>query len=398
MCSSPRHPSSTRQNSSAQRRALSFLTQVILDAFMWKENLPDIIMGVFYPVPGGDRADAERVRAEYTAAFSISPDKVPLLTFDPAKLDAPFVHDAGQQAAMRPAPLSVREGTTGPGVAEVRSPAVRGGIGPGVAEVRSPAVRGGMANLDPLAAATQHSTCDVVLDSGSKFWHMWGTVAWQKTYAHEKKCWGKAEDAKMFFAEVAAGTRCDSNWYEGAEGTLGDQYARPEFLTPAPALFGFDEALFAYCSKAVGGSEWFNGPGNFNNVLAHKCVQANQNILRLLSARAPWSMCQNLRWTMCAISGLLPGQPAQKQIHFATAPNALTLTQWYEPDSWPCVDGSCPEGKFAVGDVFFVEVCLISRLCRNGADLFSLAVGETMVCDFDPLGFDRLATQLQAIE
>ena len=106
--------------------------------------------------------------------------------------------------------------------------------------------------------------------------------------------------------------------------------------------------------------------------------------------RMPWNMCQNLKWTMCAVNGLLPGQDKHK-LHFATAPRDLVIDTWHHPDSWPCENGECPAGKFAVGDVFFAEVCILNRMCENGAGLFQLDVGQEISCDLSEDKFLQLA-------
>ena len=323
------------------------------------------------------------MRQAFLAKFSLTSDQVPLLSFDTGVVDSPF-EDASAQHA--PSATSSERGSAGPALLKVRIHQ-QAGFGtadshPGSADT----TRGGEGGL-----------CDGIFEPQSKFWQMWGNVAWQKTYPREHKCWGNAVEAKAFFADIAAGKECDYNWYEGAQGPLGDEFARPGFSSPAPALFGFDESIFSFCSELLGEGKHFDGSGDFNNELAQRCVKANENILRLLSDRVPWSMCQNMRWTMCAINGLLPGQQG-RTIHFATAPKDLGLGQWYQPDSWPCQDWGCPDGKFSVGDVFFAEVCIAHRICQNGADIFNVDAGQTMSCDIDQNAFNQLASQLQAIQ
>ena len=88
--------------------------------------------------------------------------------------------------------------------------------------------------------------------------------------------------------------------------------------------------------------------------------------------------------------GKLPGQDGSK-LHFATAPRELDIRTWRRPDSWPCDEhGTCPKGKFAVGDVFFAEVCIMDRLCKNGPSLFDLQTGESFMCDFDLTAYHEL--------
>tara|TARA_B110000046_G_C12889059_1_gene353515 strand:+ start:255 stop:470 length:216 start_codon:yes stop_codon:yes gene_type:complete len=59
-------------------------------------------------------------------------------------------------------------------------------------------------------------------------------------------------------------------------------YGWPTYATPAPALLGFDETIYAYCSAEKG---WNEGPFNpqDNWGLADRCVRANKNVLRVLN-------------------------------------------------------------------------------------------------------------------
>ena len=98
------------------------------------------------------------------------------------------------------------------------------------------------------------------------------------------------------------GDHCDTNWLVGA---FGRDSQPPAFSSPAPALFGFEDSLYDHCSALLGA----NGSkpelasmsyeyADFDDVLAHRCVAANMNILRLKSVG--WHMCHNLRWGACA--------------------------------------------------------------------------------------------------
>ena len=91
----------------------------------------------------------------------------------------------------------------------------------------------------------------------------------------------------------------------------------------------------------------------------------------------------------------LPGQQGKK-LHFATAPSELDMRIWQRPNSWPCDErGRCPRGKYAVGDVFFAEVCIMNRVCQNRQSLFNLKAGELFECDFNKYEFDQLTTDFQ---
>lgn len=55
---------------------------------------------------------------------------------------------------------------------------------------------------------------------------------------------------------------------------------------------------------------------------------------------------------------------------------------------------SCEAG-FATDDVFFLEACLFSFVCRNRDELFSISVGSVFHCDFDGDAFDELQLLIQ---
>jgi hypothetical protein len=166
--------------------------------------------------------------------------------------------------------------------------------------------------LDPLRApqfcnATSRNTgtlscsaCAAMLrDPKHKFWGMWGVGSFRKMQDGHAACWGL--DAAEYFDSVISGAGCDINWFEGTDGVLGDGASRPVFTSRAPALLGFDESILAFCNSIIGvqqpvavltrGEHIFNRQQN--NDVAHHCVQANQNILRLLSSRRPWNMCRS---------------------------------------------------------------------------------------------------------
>jgi hypothetical protein len=61
-----------------------------------------------------------------------------------------------------------------------------------------------------------------------------------------------AQEPQRFVADVAEGTNCDFNWYEGNDGELGGKDHRAKFSNKlAPALLGFDESIDG-CPFSVG--------------------------------------------------------------------------------------------------------------------------------------------------
>ena len=113
-------------------------------------------------------------------------------------------------------------------------------------------------------------------------------------------------------------------------------------------------------------------------------------------------MCRNLQWVLCAVRGLLPGQggpSGTRAIRFAKAPKDLDTRDFDDPGR-PNIDGAQwwnePHSEhYSVTDVFFGEVVLLSTLCRNSWQLFSVARGEPFVCDFSEARWRSLAAALQ---
>lgn len=338
--------------------------QIVLSSDAWINHLPGTIQAVFFPV-GGDELKAREMHASFVRTFSFRPSQLPLLQLDVSDAERPF--RPALQAATHAASSMIQQSAAG---------------------------RASFGTSAHKSKTLSSQRCDDILGQAEgKFSAMWGKTAWKKTMPKEPRCWGHRADAELFFEQLKTGKECDANWYEGAQGSLGEQNARPPFTAPAPALLGFDESIFSYCSSAIGRKPGYQGrPEDFNDELARRCVEANMNILRILSARVPWNMCQNLRWVVCAANGKLPGQDGQT-LQFAEAPNRLDLDEWEHPHSWPCDDGECGE-QFAVGDVFFAEACILNRVCLNGDDLFELDPGVSWTCDFDANGYEQLVASL----
>jgi len=211
---------------------------------------------------------------------------------------------------------------------------------------------------------------------------MFGPLGYVRRTAVEPACWGLGADAERFFSDFSSGAQCNLNWYEGASGELGQESKRPRFPAGrAVALLGFEDTIWKFCHEKVG-RHADPAPEHDQDVFAHTCVDANQNILRLRSSKRPWNMCQNMIWVQCAISGRLPGQEGAK-LHFATAPNTLDTRNDFPKDYYW-------KEHYPNNDIFYVEVCMISKLCRNSDKLFQLQVGETFVCETDQSRYEEL--------
>ena len=122
------------------------------------------------------------------------------------------------------------------------------------------------------------------------------------------------------------------------------------------------------------------------------------NILSLYGKSYPfkYNTCRNLEWQVCAAKGALHGQGGRGEMLFALAPGAL------EPWTGERPIGSCtgyqPAGcgsqGYASSDIFYLEVCILSAMCRNRHELFLLPAGKRWACDLDYGGFSRLQDQV----
>lgn len=331
--------------------------ELVLDADSLQARMPDAVEAIFFPTHApvhhaeGDEQRARAVRQRFKERFGLM---IPLLSFD--------VSEARKgRDPFAPAP------------GEASTNSLLGGGGGGGADARR-------------FVEMLHG------DGRDKFHRMWGETSWRLTAPGAPgTCWG--HDPRPFFDSVLAADRCDRNWYEGAHGALGQPTSRPVFPAgSAPALLGFDSSIHAYCEEEAAGRTFDRG-GDWNSRLAHTCVAASLNILRLLAGGSPWNMCQNLRWVVCAARGRLPGQ-RRREMRFATAPGALDFAQYDDPslgDSWWMEPH---DSHFAVSDVYFAEVGILSAICTNAARLFATARGDTFECDFSRDGYLALQQAL----
>ena len=98
---------------------------------------------------------------------------------------------------------------------------------------------------------------------------------------------------------------------------------------------------------------------------------------------------------MCAAQGKLPNQRGH-ELHFATPPKALDLAWYRDPTLTGEWWGMDHKSTFAVSDVFFAEVAILTHVCANaGEALFAIERGETFVCDLDMRSYWELASALE---
>jgi len=214
--------------------------------------------------------------------------------------------------------------------------------------------------------------CDSLMrQHGGKMWKMFAYGGWSFRREGESGCLSQPG----FFEDLLSGRICGRNWYDGVTSI-------PDYPRPAPALLGFDETIYAFCSAETGKNE---GPFYQDNYgLAHRCIKANENVLRTMNG---WNICVNFQWQTCAALGKLPGQ-GNREIHFSIAPKDLDVGLFEHPTSLV--------GDYAISDVYFLEICTYSHVCRNRNVLFSLGIGEIFVCDFDEAAFYEFRSLMNA--
>ena len=221
-------------------------------------------------------------------------------------------------------------------------------------------------------------------DPESKFFQMWGAKGWWNRDVRNEGCWGNGD-----LSSLLEPARCNRNWLEGA---VGNKEARPYTDLSAPALLGYDRSIYKFCSEAIG---WdvSTAVGDFNGALASRCLMARQNVLRV--NLGTWNMCENLQWIVCAASGQLPSQGGS-EMSFALAPKDLDTRDFADPSRTREYWQAPYDKTYAVSDVFFAEVCVLSRICVNTDQLFSLVIGEKFACEFDSGGYNALALMLRS--
>ena len=316
------------------------------------------------------------MHAKTLRRFGLTEDRLPLLRLDLLN----FTHPFSVAMPPPPPPPSQHANRQHPHPPQQQHPQLPQALSELVPGARADALLSSSTCSSPWCAEFD----GWVEERGGKFMRLWGSEPWVERQPGEQGCW--YDQGATFFTDVLNGTGCDRNWMEGA---LGGATSRPGFAGPAPALLGFDATIWEFCSRAAGQR---NLGGFSQEALATRCVLSNNNILRVIRG---WSMCQNLQWLLCTATGKLPGQPADGLFRFATAPSSLTLREWERPTSWPC-ERSCPAGKYAVGDVYFAELAILRKICRNAGALFRVDVGETMRCQVDVAAYHELVAQLLA--
>lgn len=244
----------------------------------------------------------------------------------------------------------------------------------------------------------------MINDPTHLFRRMWAAEAWGTMEGGRPACWNVQREgwelhkqpSSRFFDAVDSGSICNTNWYEGNNGRLGmagsgggPRFPRhPGGPRTTPALLGFDESIDAHCNNHA-------PQGSNTNGHAERCVAANRNILSLYGQRLPYNICRNLEWQVCAAQGRLPSQGG-RTIVFAIAPGTLDPSGATGKPLGQCkgwVPGQRPAGGvygYATDDIFYLELCLLNQICRNGERIFNLRAGEEFTCDYSSARFRDL--------
>lgn len=159
------------------------------------------------------------------------------------------------------------------------------------------------------------------------FRRMWASEPWARMTRSAtqsgRPCWEvhreqRRRDAVLpgfFFEHALNGSFCQTNWYEGHAGALGEVDRPPQYLQAAPALLGFDAGIHRYCLTRLSPSERqqhaATNPGGTRKggAVARACVAANQNILNMVGRRATSRVLhfESPRWLNAERAGRLEG-------------------------------------------------------------------------------------------
>ena len=260
----------------------------------------------------------------------------------------------------------------------------------------------------PYSSKVSPATCDALLsDPSGMLKQMWNRVGWRQLH-DEEPCWGW-DDPDKFFDDVISGANCHSNWYEGSIGWQ-------DFNSDAPGVLGFDDAIGGYCGSLPFGRRLEEGQNMTDSMFrwmeeatdaeeihrrrklgdaARTCVDRSRNILMLFgnnvhNTGAGYNSCRNLEWQVCAAMGRLPGQQTPTII-FAQAPSSLDAEGdrplarcgGYSPQG-------CGRHAYSNDDIYFLEICMFSKICANNWELFNINPGDWFHCQISEEGFREM--------
>ena len=247
-------------------------------------------------------------------------------------------------------------------------------------------------------------------DATGRLPRLWAQKAFAVRETNEPGCWGT--DGAAFFKKAASASSCNRNWYEGSPGKMGAKDSAgpskastdihfkldPDGKASAPALLGFDEHKDLYCAHEAGhhGKPAEMGhrtveciSANVNTMslgLANRDIYATEKTVANIEAYMPeYNMCTHLEWLMCAARGRLPGQ-GSTAIRFATKPQDVFINEGGQHPLGSCSGESnhprgCGHTGFSSSDVFYLEVCTLSQICKNWWKIFFMEPGGEFHCD-----------------
>ena len=112
------------------------------------------------------------------------------------------------------------------------------------------------------------------------------------------------------------------------------------------------------------------------------------------SRRRSWPS-RHCRAPLTAAKGALPGQ-GSRFIRFAYAPKYLEPHSGDKPIGW-CggyTPAGCGDEGYASSDIFYMEACVYSMMCKNRDQLWSVEAEEVFMCDMDWEGYKELRDAL----
>jgi len=240
--------------------------------------------------------------------------------------------------------------------------------------------------------------CDAeIRDANGQFPRLWGRAGFISRGGLDPPCWGNAREAGLDFlqaAEAEASAACNQDWYYGVDG-LAIQ-AGPNSPTKQPALLGVHQDIDFLCAHMLGRHR---EPIPFN-ARAEWCSRAGYQSLFPQYHLQGYSMCRQFQWTMCAARGLLPGQ-RDNVIVLATAPREARVTSDGKYPLGSCnsytPEKGCGRGlAYSSADVFYLQICLLSAVCKNFFQLFVLRQGEEFRCILSDSGAQKRFEELNA--
>jgi len=178
---------------------------------------------------------------------------------------------------------------------------------------------------------------------------------------------------------------CDINWARDSKVSKGGAQCYPEGVTQsniektdwgkyagqAPAILGFGSAITALC----GGTK-----EQGNESIENCCMKKDKMYNRLWfngNTDKHWTFCKNMKWVFCAAQGFLPGQKTHAKggtIVLAAVSNAA---------NWGAQFRGKSDDTYKTVSVTLHETCLLDRICKNSASMFSTPPGKPFDCEYD---------------